>query len=260
MFADSSILETIASVASALCQYEVAGSPAPPAAPEAAEGVLKESAAGAEPAVVVSASSPTREDQGASLTQPAETVASAPAAAVADVAEGVVGEAGPLSPRPVAAAVAPQERVAPEGTTRVASPEIQEAEEDTGTTLLQGTASSEAQTLELACTPWPAAFESGDDAEDDEEVVACNTLERELAWACRAFDELILLATLVRFLTLTTCSFDFLAFSRSVAYSCLARGRPLRHQVGGEPAQLVSSTRSGPHWRCSLSWLGWRRP
>jgi hypothetical protein len=66
---------------------------------------------------------------------------------VADVAEGVVGEVGPLSPRPVVAAAdevlmlgetaeTPQERVAPKGTTRAASPEIQETEEDTGAALL----------------------------------------------------------------------------------------------------------------------------
>jgi hypothetical protein len=46
--------------------------------------------------------------------------------------------------------------------------------------LLQGAASGEAQTLELACTPWVATSESGNDADDDEEVAACNTLERGL--------------------------------------------------------------------------------
>jgi hypothetical protein len=70
--------------------------------------------------------------------------------------------------------------MAPEGTTRVASPKIQEAEEDTGAALLQGAVSGEAQTLELACTPWVATSESGDDTEDDEEVAACNTLKRGL--------------------------------------------------------------------------------
>jgi hypothetical protein len=122
---------------------------------------------------------------------------------VADVAEGVVGEAGPSSPRLVAAAgeevlvpgepaAAPQERVAPEGTTRAFSPEIQEAGEDSGAALWQGAASGGAQALELTCTPWAATFEAGNDAEDDEEVTACNTLERGLEWARRAFDELIL--------------------------------------------------------------------
>jgi hypothetical protein len=67
MFTEPSILETIASVATALRQYEGASGSAPPAAPEAAEGVLEEPATGAESVAIVSASSPTREDQGASL-------------------------------------------------------------------------------------------------------------------------------------------------------------------------------------------------
>jgi hypothetical protein len=46
--------------------------------------------------------------------------------------------------------------------------------------LSQVAASGEAQALELACTPWEAIFGSGDDSEDDEEVVARNTLERGL--------------------------------------------------------------------------------
>jgi hypothetical protein len=59
--------------------------------------------------------------------------------------------------------------------------------------------SREAQTLELACTPWAAAFEFSDDTEDDEEVAVRSTLERGLEWARRAFDELILPATSVFF-------------------------------------------------------------
>jgi hypothetical protein len=77
--------------------------------------------------------------------------------------ESVIGEAGPSSPRPVTAAAEEvpvpgepamtlQEHVAPKGTAMAASLEIQEAEEGTGATLLQGAASGEAQTLELACT------------------------------------------------------------------------------------------------------------
>jgi hypothetical protein len=66
--------------------------------------------------------------------------------------------------------------------------------------LLQGVAGSEAQTLEPA-PPWAAAFEYGDDTKDDEEVAARNTLERGLDWARRAFNELILPATLVSFFT-----------------------------------------------------------
>jgi hypothetical protein len=61
MFAELSILEIIASVTLALRQYEGAGGSAPPAAPEAAEAVPKESAAGAESTVVVPVPSPTRE-------------------------------------------------------------------------------------------------------------------------------------------------------------------------------------------------------
>jgi hypothetical protein len=45
-----------------------------------------------------------------------------------------------------------------------------------------------------------ASFKAGDDTEDDEEVAACNTLERGLEWAHRAFDELILPTTSVSFL------------------------------------------------------------
>jgi hypothetical protein len=128
-----------------------------------------------------------------------------------DVAEDVVGGAGPSSLRPVVAATeevlmpgepatAPQERVAPEGTTRAASPEIQEAEEDTCAALSKGAVSGEAQALELACTSLATAFEASDDAEDDEEVAAYNTLERMLEWACRTFDELILPTTSASFL------------------------------------------------------------
>jgi hypothetical protein len=61
MFTEPSILDTIVSVASALRQYEGASGSVPPATPEAAEGVLKDSAVGAESAVVVSEPSPTRE-------------------------------------------------------------------------------------------------------------------------------------------------------------------------------------------------------
>jgi hypothetical protein len=67
IFAEPSILDTIASVASALRQYEGAGGSALPAASEAAEGVLKESTAGIESTVVVSLPSLDREGMGASL-------------------------------------------------------------------------------------------------------------------------------------------------------------------------------------------------
>jgi hypothetical protein len=123
------------------------------------------------------------------------------------VVEDVVGDAGSLPPRPIAAGVdevhaldepttAVQERAAPEGSARAASPEIQEVEE-TGASLSQAARSGEARALELACTPWAAVFGSGDDSEDNEEVASRNTLERGPNEARRAFDELILPATLV---------------------------------------------------------------
>jgi hypothetical protein len=84
--------------------------------------------------------------------------------------------------------------------TRAASPEIQEAEEGSGAGLSQGATSGEAQALELARTPWAAAFKVGNDAEEDEKAAACNTLEHGLEWVRRAFDELILPATSVSFL------------------------------------------------------------
>jgi hypothetical protein len=110
-----------------------------------------------------------------------------------------------------------------------------------GVALSQGAASGEAEALELARTPWAAAFKVGDSTEDDEEAEVCNTLERGLAWARRTFDDLILLVTSVSFLAWVTCFFDFLVLPRSVTHSCIARGRPLRHQVGGEHARHMSS-------------------
>jgi hypothetical protein len=211
MFADPSTLDAITSVTSALRQDEGAGGSVPSVASEAAERVLGESAAGTESVVIVSPPTPVGEGMGASQTQPTEAVTVVPATLVVGTVEGVVGGAGPSSPRPVVAAVeevlmpsqpavAPQERDAPEGATRAASPEIQEAEENSGMALSQGVGSGEAQVLELACAPWAAAYEAGDDTEDDEEAAACNTLKRGLAWACHEFDELILPTTSVSFL------------------------------------------------------------
>jgi hypothetical protein len=211
IFAEPTILETIVSVTLALRQYERAGSSAPPAASEATEAAPEESVAGAESTVVVPVPPPTWEGQEASLPQPAEAAESVVAAMAADAVEGVVGEAEPSSPRPAATTVedapapdelpaTPQEHVAPEDTTRAASLEVQEVKEGTGAALLQGAASSEAQTRELTCTLWVATSEFGNDAKDDEEVVARNTLECGLNWAHRAFDELILPATSVSFL------------------------------------------------------------
>jgi hypothetical protein len=130
---------------------------------------------------------------------------------VVDVVEGGAGGVGPSSPRSIAAvgeevlvpsqpAAASQEHDAPEGTTRAASQEIQEVEEGSGAALLQGATGGESQALELARTPWVVAFETDDDTKDDEEAATINTLERRLAWARRAFDELILPATSVSLL------------------------------------------------------------
>jgi hypothetical protein len=210
MFTEPSILETIASVSRVLHQYEHAGGFDPPTVSEAAEAVHEVSAAGMELVAVASAPPPISDGQEVSLPQPAEAAESTAAAAAVGAAEGVVGEAGSSSPRSFVAdtdevlvldepTMALQERVASEDTARAISPEIQEAEEDAGTTLLQGAASGEAQTLELACTSWAATSKSGDDTEDDEEVAARNTLERGLNWVHRAFDELILPATSVSF-------------------------------------------------------------
>jgi hypothetical protein len=146
------------------------------------------------------------------------------------MAEGVVGGAGPSSPRPDADAAeevlvssqlvaAFQERDAPEGMTRATSLEIQEVEEGTGTALSQGAVSGQALTLELARAPRAAAFEAGDDAEDDEEAASCNTLEHGLAWARHAFDELILFASSVSFLTwVLVFLFNFLVLLISAAH------------------------------------------
>jgi hypothetical protein len=92
-----------------------------------------------------------------------------------------------------------QESAAPEMMTRAASLVIQEAEE-MGASLSQGAVGGEARTLELVCTSWVASSGLDVDSEDDEEAAACNTLERGMTWARRAFDELILSATSVSFL------------------------------------------------------------
>jgi hypothetical protein len=211
MFAELSILETIASVSWALHQYERAGSFAPPAMSEVVDTVPEESATGTESVAAVSAPLSTSDGQEASLPQPAEAAEPTATTTTASVTEDVVGEAGLSSPRSVATnadeviapdepAAALQERVAPEDTARAASMEIQEAEEGAGAALLRGAASGEAQTLALARTSWAATSESGDDTEDDEEVAARNTVERGLNWVRHTFDELILPATSVSFL------------------------------------------------------------
>jgi hypothetical protein len=150
---------------------------------------------------------PARESWESSLPQSAEAAGATAAVAATGAVEAVVGEAGQSPPHPVFAgadevhaldepAADVQERVAPEMTTRAASPKIQETEE-MGASLSQGAVGNEAQALELTCTSWAATSGLGDDSEDDEEVAARNTLERGLNWVRRAFDELILPATSV---------------------------------------------------------------
>jgi hypothetical protein len=99
--------------------------------------------------------------------------------------------------------VAPQEHTAPEGTTRATAPKIQEVEEGSGAALPWGIGGDSDRVLDFARILWAAAFEVDDDAEEDEESAARHTLECGLTWARRAFDELILPATSVRFLCTT---------------------------------------------------------
>jgi hypothetical protein len=140
MFAELTIMETIASVSKALQEYECAGSFVPAAAADTTDATLEASAAGTELAADASAPPPSTESREASLPQPAKAAGTTTAVAATDVAEVVVGEAGSSSSRPVAdevvearvldeSAAAIQEQVAPEATTRAASPEIQEAKE-----------------------------------------------------------------------------------------------------------------------------------
>jgi hypothetical protein len=140
MFAEPSIMETIASVSKALHDYERAGGFTPHTVPEASEAVPEAPVAGIEPAADVSVPPPTSESREAPLPQPAEAAETAAVAPTTE-AEVMVGEAaGSSLSLPIATevdevrvfdkpAAAFQQRVVPEGTTRAAFPEIQEAEE-----------------------------------------------------------------------------------------------------------------------------------
>jgi hypothetical protein len=210
MFAKPSIMETIASVSQALQQYKCVGGFAHFTTPEAAETVLEEFATGTEPVADVSALPPTSAGQEASLPQPIEVAGTTAAAVATGTTEVVVGEAGSSPSRSVAVgadevrvpdepATAVQERVAPEDTTRTASRRSKRSRRRRARLCCRAS-SGEAQDLELACTSWAATPGSGDDTKNDKEVAARNTLERELNWARRAFNELILPATLISFL------------------------------------------------------------
>jgi hypothetical protein len=93
IFAESSIMETTASVSQALQQYERAGGFARSTTPEVLESVPEESATGTEPVGDASAPPPTSEGQEASLSQPAEASENIAAAAAMGATEGIVGEA-----------------------------------------------------------------------------------------------------------------------------------------------------------------------
>jgi hypothetical protein len=212
MFNEPTIMETIASVSKARQEYEHIGGFAPTVVAEAMEAVLETPTTPVEPTADTSAPPPTVKSRDASLPQSAEAAEAPASVAEAGAAEAIAKDEGPSLPRPVAAgtgdvephvpnepAAAPQEPIAPEAMTRAASSEIQKAE-GMRASLSQGMAGGEVQTLELACSSWAATSGLGVDSEDDEEVATRNTLKHGLTWARRAFDELILLATLVSFL------------------------------------------------------------
>jgi hypothetical protein len=73
---------------------------------------------------------------------------------------------------------APQEHIAPEGAMRATSQEIQETGEGSGAALPRGAGGDDDRVLDLARIPWAAAFEVGDNAEEDEESATRYTLER----------------------------------------------------------------------------------
>jgi hypothetical protein len=136
MFAESLLMETIASVSKALHEYERAGGFAPHAASGASEAIPEAPAAGMEHAADASVPPPTSESREAPLPEPVEATEIAAAVLATSVAEVVAGEAGSSSSRPVAAevdrvpvpdqlAAAIQKRVPPEGTTSAVSPVIQ---------------------------------------------------------------------------------------------------------------------------------------
>jgi hypothetical protein len=250
------IMETIALVSNALQEYERAGGFASAAATGAEDVALAAPAARMES--TKDASAPPHVDEGREASPPqlvetAETPAPVPEPGVA---EPVVGEEGTWSPRPVAteaegvearaldeSAIVAQESAVPETVDRVTTPEIQVAEE-TEVSLSQGAVRGETRTLELACTSW--AVTSGLDAnsEDDEKAAARHTLEHGMTWAHRAFDELILPATSVSFLS--GFFFDSAIFSSYASYSGSVGCSPSSLQVEDAPARCANSARSGP--------------
>jgi hypothetical protein len=143
-----------------LQEYECACGFAPSVAVDTADAALEMPAADTELAVNVSVPPLSSDSQEVSLSQPTKAAKTIAVVAATNAVEVVVGEARPSSSHPVAAEVvkarvpdeptaAIQERVAPEATTRAASPDIWEAEE-TEASLSQGAAGGEAQILEPA--------------------------------------------------------------------------------------------------------------
>jgi hypothetical protein len=135
MFAEPTIMEMIALVSRALHEYERADGFAAPAASEAAEAVPKGPAAGTESAVDAMTPPPTSERRDAPLPQSAEAAETTNAVVATGAAEVAVDVAGSSPSRTVVAGddevrvpdeptTAVQEQIAPEGTTKAASPKI----------------------------------------------------------------------------------------------------------------------------------------
>jgi hypothetical protein len=98
MFAEPSIMETIASVSKELHEYERAGGFAPTTVAEVADVALEAPAAGTEPAADASAPPPTSESREASFPQPAEATETTATVAATGAVGVVVGEAGSCRP------------------------------------------------------------------------------------------------------------------------------------------------------------------
>jgi hypothetical protein len=146
VFADSSLLDAIASGLPAPRQDGDAGGFASSAVMEAVEEVLGGSAAGAESATIALPLPTAGVTADAPLLQTAETAVAAPPLSMVGAVKEVVGAAEPSSTQPAIATeeeapalsqpiMVPQEQDAPEGTTRAASPEIQEVRESSGAAL-----------------------------------------------------------------------------------------------------------------------------
>jgi hypothetical protein len=264
---ESMIMETIVSVSKALQEYKRAGGFAKAAVTDAGNTVLAAPATNMEPSADASVPPRVDECREASPSQLVEATETPAPVAKPVSAEAVVGEEGTSSPDLVAAeaegaetrvpgepAAVAQESAVPEMVARATTPEIQVAEE-TGVSHSQGAAGGEAQTLELVCTLWSATSGLDANSEDNEKAAARHTLERGMTWARRAFDELIPPATSVSFLVKDF--FDSAIFSSYVSYSSSIRCRPSSLPIGDAPARFTNSARSGPSWRCSLSWPGY---